>query len=117
MEKLKKRIANLKVAGKLKLYRITVLVMTLFLMLVALISTLVIRSNIEKITEVWSPSLEYLQDLETMTAQYRIKQYQHLVESDTAIMNSCEAEIQKLESQIQDTSANLDAIIAADSDA
>ena len=117
MEKIKKRIANLKVAGKLKLYRITVLVMTLFLMLVALISTLVIRSNIEKITEVWSPSLEYLQDLETMTAQYRIKQYQHLVESDTAIMNSCEAEIQKLESQIQDTSANLDAIIAADSDA
>ena len=117
MEKLKKRISNLKVAGKLKLYRITVLVMTLFLMLVALTSTLVIRSNIEKITEVWSPSLEYLQDLETMTAQYRIKQYQHLVESDTAIMNSCEAEIQKLESQIQDTSANLGAIIAADSDA
>ena len=117
MEKLKKRISNLKVAGKLKLYRITVLVMTLFLMLVALTSTLVIRSNIEKITEVWSPSLEYLQDLETMTAQYRIKQYQHLVESDTAIMNSCEAEIQKLESQIQDTGANLDASIAADSDA
>ena len=117
MEKLKKRIANLKVAGKLKLYRITVLVMTLFLMLVALISTLVIRSNIEKITEVWSPSLEYLQDLETMTAKYRIKQYQHLVESDAAIMNSCEEEIQKLESQIQDTDANLDAIMSADSDA
>ena len=57
MEKLKKRIANLKVAGKLKLYRITVLVMTLFLMLVALISTLVIRSNIEKITEGRSPGL------------------------------------------------------------
>ena len=37
MEKIKKRIANLKVAGKLKLYRMTVLVMTLFLVLVALI--------------------------------------------------------------------------------
>lgn len=86
-------------------------------MLVALISTLVIRLNIEKITEVWSPSLEYLQDLETMTAKYRIKQYQHLVESDAAIMNSCEEEIQKLESQIQDTDANLDAIMSADSDA
>ena len=46
MEKIKKRIANLKVAGKLKLYRMTVLVMTLFLVLVALISTVVIRSNI-----------------------------------------------------------------------
>lgn len=115
MEKLKKRIANLKVAGKLKVYRMTVLVMTLFLVLVALLSTLVIRSNIEKITEVWSPSLEYLQDLETMTAKYRIKQYQHLVESDASTMTACEEEIRNLESQIQDTDANLDAIITADS--
>ena len=72
MEKIKKCIANLKVEGKLKVYQMTVLVMTLFLVLVALISTVVIRSNIEKITKVWSPSLEYLQDLETMTAKYRI---------------------------------------------
>jgi len=117
MEKIKKRIANLKVAGKLKVYRMTVLVMTLFLVFVALISTLVIRSNIEKITEVWSPSLEYLQDLETMTAKYRIKQYQHLVESDAAVMNSCEEEIKKLESQIQDTDAKLEAIMSANSKA
>ena len=117
MEKIKKHIANLKVAGKLKLYRMTVLVMTFFLVLVALISTLVIRSNIEKITEVWSPSLEYLQDLETMTAKYRIKQYQHLVESDAAVMNSCEEEIKKLESQIQDTDAKLEAIMSANSKA
>ena len=117
MEKIKKRIANLKVAGKLKVYRMTVLVMTLFLVLVALISTLVIRSNIEKITEVWSPALEYMQELETMTAKYRIKQYQHLVESDDAAMTSCEEEIQKLESQIQETDANLEAIMSADSDA
>ena len=117
MEKIKKRIVNLKVAGKLKVYQLTVLVMTFFLVLVALISTLVIRSNINKITEVWSPAMEYLQDLETMTAQYRIKQYQHLVESDKAVMNSCEEKIQKLESQIKDTSAKLDAIISADSDA
>ena len=117
MEKIKKHIANLKVAGKLKLYRMTVLVMTFFLVLVALISTVVIRSNIEKITKVWSPSLEYLQDLETMTAKYRIKQYQHLVESDDAVMNSCEEEIQKLESQIQDTDAKLEAIMSANSKA
>ena len=95
----------------------TVLVMTLFLVLVALISTVVIRSNIEKITKVWSPSLEYLQDLETMTAKYRIKQYQHLVESDAAVMNSCEEEIKKLESQIQDTDAKLEAIMSANSKA
>jgi methyl-accepting chemotaxis protein len=87
MEKIKKRITNLKVAGKLKVYRMTVLVMTLFLVLVALISTLVIRLNIEKITEVWSPSLEYLQDLETMTAKYRIKQY--LILFDSVFRSHC----------------------------
>ena len=99
------------------LFRSTVLVMTLFLVLVALISTLVIRSNIGEITEVWSPALQYLQELETMTAKYRIKQYQHLVESDAAIMNSCEEVIKDLESQIQDTGAKLNEIISADSDA
>ena len=52
-----------------------------------------------------------------MTAKYRIKQYQHLVESDESVMTACEEEIQKLESQIQDTGENLDAIINADSDA
>ena len=32
-------------------------------------------------------------------------------------MTACEEEIRKLESQIQDTDANLDAIMSADSDA
>ena len=85
--------------------------MTAFFVLVALVSTLVIRSNIRHITEVWSPSLEYLQELETMTAKYRIKQYQHLVESDAAAMASCEKENDNTESQIKDTEAKLEAII------
>lgn len=63
MAKLKKWIGNLKVAEKLKVYRMAVFVMTAFFVLVALASTLVIRSNIRHITEVWFPSLEYLQEL------------------------------------------------------
>ena len=109
--KLKKWIGNLKVAEKLKVYRMAVLVMTAFFVLVALASTLVIRSNIRHITEVWSPSLEYLQELQTMTAKYRIRQYQHLVETDAAAMASCEKENDNTESQIKDTEAKLEAII------
>ena len=52
MAKIKRWIANLKVAGKLKAYRLMVLIMTVFLVLVTLISTLVIRSNVREITEV-----------------------------------------------------------------
>ena len=111
MSKLKKWIGNLKVAGKLKVYRMAVLVMTAFFVLVALVSTVVIRSNIRHITEVWSPSLEYLQELQTMTAKYRTKQYQHLVETDAAAMASCEKENDNTESQIKDTEAKLEAII------
>lgn len=111
MSKLKKWIGNLKVAGKLKVYRMAVLVMTAFFVLVALVSTVVIRSNIRHITEVWSPSLEYLQELETMTAKYRIKQYQHLVESDAAAMATCEKENDNIESQIKDATAKLGEII------
>lgn len=85
--------------------------MTAFFVLVALVSTLVIRSNIRHITEVWSPSLEYLQELETMTAKYRIKQYQHLVESDAAAMAKCEKENDDIESQIKDATAKLGEII------
>lgn len=117
MAKLKKRIGNLKVAEKLKVYRMAVLVMTAFFVLVALVSTLVIRSNIRHITEVWSPSLEYLQELETMTAKYRIKQYQHLVESDAAAMATCEKENDNIESQIKDATAKLGEIINSNKEA
>ena len=68
MAKIKQWITNLKVAGKLKAYRMIVLVMTIFLVLVALIATLVIRSSVREITEVWSPAVGYIQELETLTA-------------------------------------------------
>jgi methyl-accepting chemotaxis protein len=43
MAKLRNWIGNLKVAAKLKVYRMAVLVMTAFFVLVALVSTVVIR--------------------------------------------------------------------------
>lgn len=117
MEKLKKFIVNLKVAGKLKAYRVTVLTMTVFLVAVALISTLVIRSNVKRITAVWSPAIGYIQQLETLTTEYRVKQYQHLVESDAAVMTACEKEIESIAGQITENCKALSEIINADADA
>ena len=103
MAKIERWIANLKVAGKLKAYRLIVLIMTVFFVLVTLISTLVIRSNVGEITEVWSPVVGYIQELETMTSNYRVKQYQHLVETDPAVLTDCEAEIENIAGQITET--------------
>ena len=117
MEKLKKYIVNLKVAGKLKAYRLTVLAMTVFLVAVALISTMVIRSNVRKITKVWSPAIGYIQELETLTTEYRVKQYQHLVESDDAVMTACEKELESIANQITENGTALGEIINSSSDA
>lgn len=117
MEKLKKFIVNSKVAGKLKAYRVTVLTMTVFLVAVALISTLVIRSNVKRITAVWSPAIGYIQQLETLTTEYRVKQYQHLVESDADVMAACEKEIESIAGQITENCKALSEIINADADA
>ena len=117
MAKIERWIANLKVAGKLKAYRLIVLIMTVFFVLVTLISTLVIRSNVREITEVWSPVVRYIQELETMTSNYRVKQYQHLVETDPAVLTDCEAEIENIAGQITETAKKLDAIINADKEA
>ena len=111
MEKLRKFIVNLKVAGKLKAYRVTVLAMTVFLVAVALISTLVIRSNVKKITAVWSPAIGYIQEMETLTTEYRVKQYQHLVESDAAVMTACEKELESISGQITENGKALGEII------
>ena len=68
MEKIKKRIANLKVAGKLKVYQMTVLVMTLFLVLVALISTCLLYTSCDKrwtteaLTNIVKNAIEYSPD-------------------------------------------------------
>ena len=117
MEKLKKFIVNLKVAGKLKAYRLTVLTMTVLLVAVALISTLVIRSNVRSITKVWFPAIGYIQELETLTTEYRVKQYQHLVESDAAVMTACEEELESIATQITENSKALAEIINSHSDA
>ena len=117
MAKIKRWIANLKVAGKLKAYRLIVLIMTVFFVLVTLISTLVIRSNVREITEVWSPAVGYIQELETMTSNYRVKQYQHLVETDPTVLTDCEAEIENIAGQITETAKKLDTIINSDKEA
>lgn len=117
MNKVKEHIRNLKVEAKLKTYRITILCMTVFLVLVALISTLVIRSNVREITVVWSPAIGYIQELETLTAKYRIKQYQHLAETDASAKSSCEQDIADISDQITEYTKKLDAIINSEKDA
>ena len=52
-----------------------------------------------------------------MTSNYRVKQYQHLVETDPAVLTDCEAEIENIAGQITETAKKLDAIINADKEA
>lgn len=117
MNKIKERIRNRKVAEKMKFYRLTILCMTVFLVLVALISTLAIWSNVREITRVWSPAIGYIQELETLTSNYRLTQYRHLVETDDAVMASCEDEIESISGQITEQAMELGKIIDSNKEA
>lgn len=117
MNKIKERIRNLKVAEKMKFYQRTVLCMTVFLVVVALISTMVIWSNVREITRVWSPAIGYIQELQTLTSNYRIKQYQCLVETDDAVKASCEEEIERVSGQITEQAMGLGKIIDSSKEA
>lgn len=65
----------------------------------------------------WSPAIGYIQELETLTAKYRIKQYQHLAETDASTKASCEQDIAGIADQITEYAKKLDAIINSEKEA
>ena len=65
----------------------------------------------------WSPAIGYIQELETLTAKYRIKQYQHLAEPDASTKASCEQDIAGIADQITEYAKKLDAIINSEKEA
>lgn len=102
MSKIKNWLKQVKVAAKMKAYRTVMVATILFAILVSLALTLCIQSKLKTITETWSPTMSYTQDIDTLLSDYRLKQYQHLVEVDVADMNAVEKELDDLSNQISD---------------
>lgn len=108
---LEKRLKNLKVSEKLKAYRVSMIALVVFVGIMSIALGLVINSKVHEITDVWSPSMAYVQELDTLTSDYRLKQYGHLVAADSAGIASYEKELESVNLQIEEMSAQFQAII------
>lgn len=109
---IEKGLKNLKVAAKLNVYRGCMVAVILLMGIVSVVMGLVMNAKLHEITDVWSPSLSYVQALNTLTSDYRIKQYGHLVSVDDTHMTSYEEELATVEEQIAETSALFQSVIS-----
>lgn len=108
------RLKDLKVIGKLKVYRMTMIAMIAILGIVAILLGFLMNSQLHEITDVWSPSLSYVQELNTYVSDYRLKQYGHLVATDSASISAYEEELETVDKQISETSAMFQAVISTE---
>lgn len=112
--KTESRLKNLKISGKLRVYRMSVLAMIIGLGIVSIVLGLLMNAKVGEITNVWSPSLSYVQALNTLTSDYRLKQYGHLVATDSDSIASYEEELETVDQQISETSAMFAAVISTE---
>lgn len=111
---LESKIRDLKVTDKLRVYRLSMIGAILLLGIVSVCLGFVMNSKLNEITNVWSPSLSYVQRLNTLTSDYRLKQYGHLVAVDSTTMSSYEDELDTVEQEISEVSAKFEAVISTD---
>lgn len=111
MMKLEQRMKNMKVKGKLDFYRTFAILAAVLIGIVAVGMSLLVNSNVKEITTGWSPSLSHVQKLDTLTSDYRMKQYAHLVAQKQENMDKFEAELAEIDKQIAETSAEFEELI------
>lgn len=114
--KLERKLKHAKVAQKLNTYRMYMIALMVIMGAVALILSFVVQMKVKEITEVWSPSLAYVQEMNNLTSEYRLKQYGHIVAEDEQTMASYESEMETVDGEIEETSAAFDAIISTDTE-
>lgn len=111
---MRKMLKDFKIAKKLKVYRFCMILLMALMGIISILLSFMVNSYVHEITNVWSPSLSYVQQLDTLTSDYRLKQYGHLVALDNATMSSYEAELASIDSQISEVSSTFQPLIATD---
>ena len=94
-------LKQLKIAVKMKIYRICIIILLLLMAIIACAAILLINTKVKEITGIWSPSLAYIQEADTLTSDYRLMQYQHLVSSDKKKMEEYEKNLDEIEQKIK----------------
>lgn len=108
------KLKDAKVKEKLKVYRICMILLMAVMGIVSVLLSFLMNSKVHEITDVWSPSLACVQSLDTLTSDYRAKQYGHLVAADEETRAGYEEEMETVDKQIAEVSAEFQALISTD---
>ena len=104
-------LKQLKIAVKMKTYRICIIILLLLMEIIACATILLINAKVKEITGIWSPSLSYIQEADTLTSDYRLMQYQHLVSNDKKKMEEYEKNLDEIEQEIENVLAKFEVLI------
>lgn len=75
---LKERMKNYKVKKKLDRYGASIIIVILVLGATSIMANIAMNYQLEQITKNWMPTLTYAMQLDTLTSDYRLRQYAHL---------------------------------------
>lgn len=106
--KLEQKIKDMAVKKKMTFYGVIMVAVVILLGVISGAASILMNMQTEAITECWMPSLTYAKELDTLTSDYRIKQYAHLTAATEEEMIRYEAEIKELENQIAETSTKME---------
>lgn len=107
----KERLKNLTVKKKLDLYKICMIIIIAALGAVTVIMSFLTNSQVKEITEVWSPSLSRVQELDSLTSTYRIRQYGHLVAATQSEKDEYDKMLAETDAEIAKVNEEFDAVI------
>ena len=112
--KFKTKLKNLKVVEKLRVYRISMIMLIVVMGIVSIFLSFLMNTKVNEITDVWSPSLEHVQELDMLTSEYRMKQYGHLVAMDEETVSKYEDELEKIDQNITEINNKFEAMISTE---
>lgn len=116
MKKLEQLLRNLKMKKKLAVLVGFMIAGILIVGLSAIVSLSILEDKIATIGENWMPSSTMAQTMNTLTSDYRMKQYGHLTAESEQQLRDFETEMEQISDKITATSAEYEAQIVEEED-
>lgn len=95
--KLRNKLRNASIAGKLNVYRICMIACMVIMGIISGLLSFMMHNQVQEITNVWQPSLSCVQELNSLTSDYRLQQYGHMVAEDSATKDAYETRLNDID--------------------
>jgi len=114
--KMKERVRNLKVEGKMKYLNGAVLIGMALVTIWSIVGLVTLNAQTKEITGNWMTAIELAEEMNYLTSEYRMKQFGHAVSSSVTQFDAYEAELDEIEARILEIEAAYEKTITSEVD-